>query len=236
MALLQLIDLHVSYGAIKAVRGVSLEVEEGKIISLIGANGAGKSSTLNAISGIVPVQSGKILFDGEDLTNAPTHTIVSRGITQSLEGRQVFYRMSVRENLELGGYTRSKQDIEEGVERGFTMFPVLKERQKQMAGTLSGGEQQMLAIARALMAKPRLLMLDEPSLGLAPMIVQNVFEHVKEINESMNTTILLVEQNARMALSISDYGFVLEMGRIQHAGPADELLHSEQIIDAYLGA
>ena len=235
MALLSISELRVNYGAIKAVQDISLEIDEGKIVSLIGANGAGKSSTLNAISALVPVCGGKIIFDGHDITNEKPHQVVRLGIAQSMEGRQVFPRMSVRTNLELGGYTRNKQEVEEGIEQGFAMFPVLKERQRQMAGTLSGGEQQMLAIARALMAKPKLLMLDEPSLGLAPLVIDEVFSHIQEINRKMNTTILLVEQNARIALSISDFGFVLERGRIQHAGPAQELLHSEQVIDAYLG-
>ena len=235
MALLELRGVAVSYGAIKAVQGVSFRVERGKIVSLIGANGAGKSSTLKAISGFVRVGEGSVAFDGADVTNAPTHKIVRLGITQCLEGRQVFPRMTTLKNLQLGGYTRKKESVARGIERAFTLFPILKERQRQMAGTLSGGEQQMLAIARALMASPAMLMLDEPSLGLAPLIMEDVFAHIVEINKAMNTTILLVEQNARMALSISDYGYVLERGKIQHEGTAQELLGSERVIDAYLG-
>jgi branched-chain amino acid transport system ATP-binding protein len=235
MALLELSDVEVSYGAIKAVRGVSFSVEQGRIVSIIGANGAGKSSTLNGISGLVPIAGGRITFDGSDLSGGESHVIVRRGITQCMEGRQVFPRMTVHENLKLGGYTRNKERIAEGIERGFAMFPILKERRLQMAGNLSGGEQQMLAIARALMSSPRLLMLDEPSLGLAPMIVRDVFRHIQDINRSLGTTILLVEQNARMALSISDLGFVLERGVIRHMGSASDMLESEHIVESYLG-
>lgn len=235
MSLLEIHDLHVHYGAIKAVQGVSFSVEEGSIATLIGANGAGKSSTLNAIAGLVRAADGMIMFGGKNITNQPTDVIVKAGISQSMEGRQVFPRMSVQTNLELGGYTLPKSEVKAGLERSYAMFPKLRERSHQMAGTLSGGEQQMLAVARALMSQPRLLMLDEPSLGLAPIIVSELFQQIKEINRELGTTILLVEQNARMALSISNVGYVLERGKIQFGGTAQELLSSEQIINAYLG-
>ena len=235
MPLLEVEDLHVHYGAIKAVQGISFGVESGSIVTLIGANGAGKSSTLNAIAGLVKVAGGKITFDGTQISGRSTSDIVKSGISQSMEGRQVFPRMTVQTNLELGGYTLPKEKMKENLEKAFAMFPILEERKHQMAGTLSGGEQQMLAVARALMSSPRLLMLDEPSLGLAPIIVQDLFEQIVRINRELGTTVLLVEQNARMALAISDYGYVMERGTIQTSGTAKELLQSEKVIKAYLG-
>lgn len=235
MKLLEIEDLQVHYGAIKAVQGLSLEIEEGQIATLIGANGAGKSSTLNAIAGLVPTAGGKIRFNNIDITGKPTDFIVRAGISQSMEGRQVFPRMSVQTNLELGGYTVSKNRMKENLKRAFEMFPRLEERKHQMAGTLSGGEQQMLAVARALMCEPKLLMLDEPSLGLAPIIVQELFAEIKRINKELGITILLVEQNARMALSISQIGYVIERGKIQNGGSAADLLNSESVVKAYLG-
>lgn len=235
MALLEVKDLHVHYGAIKAVQGVSFSVEKGEIATLVGANGAGKSSTLNAIAGLIPSAGGEIYFDGKKISGQSTNLIVRAGISQSMEGRQVFPRMSVQANLELGGYTLSKSRVRENLKHAYAMFPKLEERRKQMAGTLSGGEQQMLAVARALMSNPRLLMLDEPSLGLAPIIVKELFAQIQEINNTFGTTILLVEQNARMALAISDVGYVLERGKIQLGGKASDLLNSEQVKKAYLG-
>lgn len=235
MSLLEITDLRVSYGAIKAVQGVDISVGTGEIATLVGANGAGKSSVLNAITGIVPAAGGKIVFDGTDITDWPTDRIVAAGITQSMEGRQVFPGMSVLENLTLGGYTRTKQQVKDGIEHAYFLFPVLKERAHQSAGTLSGGEQQMLAVARALMCSPRLLMLDEPSLGLAPIIVRDMFEHIERINRETGTAILLVEQNARIALSISQRGFVIERGHVRLSGTAQELLASDEVISAYLG-
>lgn len=235
MALLEVKDLHVSYGAIKAVQGISFTVNEGEIVTLLGANGAGKSTTMNTIIGVVKAAAGEIWFQGENIAALPSHQIIKKGIAVSPEGRQVFPRMSVTENLRMGAYAyNDKNLIEEGIQRAFDLFPVLKERSTQLAGTLSGGEQQMLAVARALMGKPKLLILDEPSLGLAPIIVKEIFSLIKEIN-AMGITILLVEQNAKMALGVSDRGYVLETGRIVLSGGSGDLLANEQVKNAYLG-
>jgi len=234
MALLEAKDLCVNYGAIKAVQGISFEVNEGEIITLIGANGAGKSTTMKAISGLERVHSGKITFKDHDITNAHSHHIVKSGICLSPEGRQVFPKMSVRENLEMGAYSVDKAVFEAELYNAFCLFPRLRERIKQPAGTLSGGEQQMLAVARALMSRPKLLMLDEPSLGLAPIVVQEIFSLLTRIREA-GVTILLVEQNARMALNISDRGYVMETGKIVMTGSGQELLHNERVIEYFLG-
>lgn len=234
-SLLDLEDLNVHYGAIWALKGVNLTVGEGEIVSLIGANGAGKSTTLRAISGVVKASSGNISFQGEEITKVPAHDIVKKGIAQVPEGRRVFANLSVLENLEMGAYIRKdtkgiKQDLEEVLER----FPRLQERIGQVAGTLSGGEQQMLAIGRALMTRPKLMLLDEPSMGLAPLLVKEIFSIIQEINQE-GTTILLVEQNARMALQIAHRAYVLETGRIVLDGPAKELAKHEDVKKAYLG-
>jgi branched-chain amino acid transport system ATP-binding protein len=234
-SVLSLNDVNVYYGAIWALKGVSLTVGEGEIVSLIGANGAGKSTTLRAISGIVKVSSGQIIFQGEDITKVPAHDIVKRGIAQVPEGRRIFANLSVLENLEMGAYTRNdKKGIKDDLESVLERFPRLKERKNQVAGTLSGGEQQMLAIGRALMTRPSLLLLDEPSMGLAPLLVKEIFSIIKEINQD-GTTILLVEQNARMALQIAQRAYVLETGRIVLEGPAKELAQQEDVKKAYLG-
>ena len=228
-------DLHVYYGAIHAVKGINIEVPRGKIITLIGANGAGKTTTLSTISGLVKAKSGKIIFEGRDITNHHPHTINQMGIAMVPEGRRIFPNLTVYENLLMGAYTRKdKKGIKEDLEWIFELFPRLKERLSQLGGTLSGGEQQMLAISRALMSKPRLLMMDEPSLGLAPILVSEVFDVIKKINEE-GTTILLVEQNAMGALKISDYGYVLETGEIVLEGECQELLNNEDVKKAYLG-
>ena len=233
MAFFEIEDLHVSYGSIKAVQGINFHVNEGEIVTLIGANGAGKSTIMKAISGLERVQSGHIRFRDAEITNLPSHQIVRKGISLSPEGRQVFPKMSVRENLEMGAYT-DKSAFEEGIENAFRLFPRLKERMRQAAGTLSGGEQQMLAVARALMSKPKLLMLDEPSLGLAPIAVMEIFDLLKQIHED-GVTVLLVEQNARMALNVSDRGYVIETGRIVMNGTGEELLHNPRVIEYFLG-
>jgi branched-chain amino acid transport system ATP-binding protein len=227
-------DLRVSYGAIKAVKGISFDISEGEIVTLIGANGAGKSTTLNTIAGLLKPESGDIDFKGESLIGIKPHKIVSMGIALCPEGRRVFTQMSVEENLEMGGYTRSDAENQETMERVYERFPRLKERMGQSSGTMSGGEQQMLAMGRALMSRPQLLMLDEPSMGLAPILVQEIFDIVKELNEQ-GTTILLVEQNASMALSIADRGYVLETGTITKTGTGQELLHDDDVRKAYLG-
>jgi branched-chain amino acid transport system ATP-binding protein len=233
--LLVLEDLHVYYGAIWAIKGINLTVNEGEIVSLIGANGAGKSTTLRAISGIVRGSSGRILFQGEDITRIPAHEIVKLGIAQVPEGRRVFANLTVLENLELGAFIRKdKKEIKKDLDYVFTRFPRLWERKNQVAGTLSGGEQQMLAIGRALMTRPRLLLLDEPSMGLAPLLVKEIFAIIREINGD-GTTILLVEQNARMALQIADRAYVLETGRIVLEGQARELAECDEVKKAYLG-
>ena len=228
-------NIEVSYGPIKALQSVSLEIAAGEIVTLIGANGAGKSTTLRAISGLVPSQSGRILFEGKEITNKPADQIVQLGVGHSPEGRRIFANMSVRENLELGAYTRrDRAGIVEDLERGLTLFPRLRERIGQNAGTLSGGEQQMLAMARALMARPRLLLLDEPSLGLAPFLVRDIFRIIQDINQQ-GTTVLLVEQNAHLALGIAHRGYVLETGHIVMADEAKALLANDDIKKAYLG-
>ena len=235
MAFLEVQDLHVSYGAIKAVRGISFHVDQGEIVTMIGANGAGKSTIMNTLAGTIKPAAGKILLEGKDVTNAQAYAMVHGGVSLSPEGRQIFPRLTVKENLALGAYTqKDKAHIEENYERMFTLFPRLKERLNQMGGTLSGGEQQMLAVARALMSDPKLLMLDEPSLGLAPIVVQELFELFLQIKAS-GTMILLVEQNARMALQISDRGYVLETGKIVLSDTGKNLRENQKVRDAYLG-
>ena len=234
MSLLKVDDIHVYYGAIHAIKGVSFEVNEGEIVTLIGANGAGKSTTLNTVAGLLRPRSGSITFDGKNLATIPAAKTVSLGMALCPEGRRIFQQMTVRENLEMGGYTRPNNEIPASMEEMFTRFPRLKEREKQIAGTLSGGEQQMLAIARAMMSKPCLLMLDEPSMGLAPILVEQIFDIIKELHAA-GVTILLVEQNAQMALSIADRAYVLETGTVSKTGPADELLHDDDVRKAYLG-
>ncbi|MBV8298899.1 MAG: ABC transporter ATP-binding protein [Candidatus Eremiobacteraeota bacterium] len=235
MALLEVDHLVARYGRITALQDVSLTVDEGEIVTLIGANGAGKTTTLRAISGLVRPASGTIRFAGRDVTRLAPNEIVRAGIGHSPEGRRVFPRMTVRENLELGAYTRrAKPEIAEDLERVLTVFPRLKERYEQKAGTMSGGEQQMLAIARALMSRPRMLLLDEPSLGLSPILVQTIFEVIRDIN-ARGTTILLIEQNARQALAVAARGYVLEVGVVAHAGAAAELAASDAVRAAYLG-
>lgn len=234
MKILEIKDLHVSYGAIKAVKGISMTVEEGEIVTLIGSNGAGKSTIMNTITGHVRASSGEITFQNKNITRANSADIVKGGISLAPEGRQIFPMLTVLENLEMGGYSVSKSAVSRGIERAFTLFPRLKERYKQMGGTLSGGEQQMLAVARALMSEPKLLMLDEPSLGLAPTIIQEIYEMIQTIRKE-GTTVLLVEQNARMALKISDRGYVLETGKIVLSDNSASLLVNEQVKNAYLG-
>lgn len=235
MSLLEIDNIHVYYGAIHAIKGVSFKVEEHEIVTLIGANGAGKSTTLNTISGLLKPRGGHITFNGADLSGIPASRIVSRGMALCPEGRRIFQQMTVRENLEMGGYTRPRREIPASMDEMFQRFPRLKERERQVAGTLSGGEQQMLAMARALMSRPKLLMLDEPSMGLAPILVEQIFDIIKELHTT-GTTILLVEQNAQMALSVADRAYVLETGRISMEGPADELLHNDAVRQAYLGS
>lgn len=233
--MLKIEDLQVFYGGIHALKGISLEVPENKIITLIGANGAGKSTTLRAICNQVPAASGKVYFQGEDITGKPTADIIKKGITLVPEGRQIFANLTVMENLQMGAYARKdKQGIHKDIQKVFELFPRLKEREWQVAGTLSGGEQQMLAIGRALMSRPRLLMMDEPSLGLAPLLVREVFRIIRDIH-SDGMTILLIEQNATAALRIADYGYVLETGKITLQGPGRELAENEQVKKAYLG-
>ena len=235
MSMLKVEDLHVYYGSIHAIKGVSFEVNEREIVTLIGANGAGKSTTLNTVAGLLKARSGSITFEGKSLTGTPASKIVSQGMALCPEGRRVFQQMTVRENLEMGGYTRQPSEIGPSLENVFERFPRLKERQKQIAGTLSGGEQQMLAMGRALMSKPRLLMLDEPSMGLAPLLVEQIFDIIGELNRA-GTTILLVEQNAQMALSVADRAYVLETGKITMQGKSSDLLADKRVKDAYLGA
>jgi branched-chain amino acid transport system ATP-binding protein len=235
LALLEVDSLDVSYGAIRALRGVKLSVEKGQIVTLIGANGAGKTTTLRALSGLVPAQKGKIVFDGQLLNGKKPHEIVRLGMAHSPEGRGIFPSLTVKDNLELGAYSRhDRAGISSDIEKAYSRFPILKERHAQSAGTLSGGEQQMLAVARALMARPRLLLLDEPSLGLAPQIVKVIFNIIQEINKE-GVTILLVEQNAAMALSIAHHGYVLETGEIKMSDEAKNLAASDEVRKAYLG-
>jgi branched-chain amino acid transport system ATP-binding protein len=234
-SVLEIDDLHVYYGAIHALKGVSLQVREGEIVTLIGSNGAGKSTTLRAVNGINRARQGTIRFQGRDITGASPHTIVKGGIAQSPEGRRLFPRMSVTENLEMGAFQRTdKANFTADMERVFDLFPRLKERRTQKAGTMSGGEQQMCAIGRALMARPKLLLLDEPSMGLAPIFVERIFETVVEVNRQ-GTPVLLVEQNALMALDVANRGYVMETGRIALEGPAAELKTNEQVRATYLG-
>lgn len=233
--MLKVEDINVYYGAIHAIKGISLEVSEGEIVALIGSNGAGKSTTLRTISGLMKPKTGKIMYEGNDIAGIPAHKIVGMGLCQVPEGRHVFANMSVLENLEMGAYLRSdKEAIEEDMKKVFDRFPRLLERKNQIAGTLSGGEQQMLAMGRALMSRPKLLLLDEPSMGLAPLLVKEIFNIIKDINAT-GTTVLLVEQNANMALSIADKAYVLETGRITLSGTAKELASSEEVRKAYLG-
>jgi branched-chain amino acid transport system ATP-binding protein len=227
--------MHSYYGHIEALRGISLTVDEGEVVTLIGSNGAGKTTTLRSIHGILPPKQGRIIFAGEEIQGVPAHELISRGIAQSPEGRRIFFRMTVLENLEMGAYHRNDASgIREDMDRVFDLFPRLKERTKQEAGTMSGGEQQMLAIGRALMSRPRLLLLDEPSMGLAPVLVERIFETIREINKQ-GTTILLVEQNANIALEIATRGYVLETGTIVNSAPAAELREDPAVREAYLG-
>ena len=235
MSILHVEDLNVYYGSIHAVKGISFDVEEGEIVTLIGANGAGKSTTLNTVAGLLKPREGKVEFEGENLLGIPPHKIVSRGMALCPEGRRVFLQMSVRDNLEMGAFTRTTSaEVAGSLEMVFERFPRLKEREGQSAGTLSGGEQQMLAMGRALMSKPRLLMLDEPSMGLAPILVQEIFNIIKALHDA-GTTVLLVEQNARMALSIADRAYVLETGKVSMSGNAADLANDERVKQAYLG-
>ena len=232
--MLELQDLHLSYGGIRALKGVSIQVNEGEIVSLIGANGAGKSTTLRAISGLERAQSGKILYNGEDITGKPSKYMVQKGLILVPEGRLIFPDMTVLENLKIGAYLRRDRDVEADIRHAYKLFPRLKERAWQMAGTLSGGEQQMLAVGRALMSKPKLLMMDEPSLGLAPLVVKDIFSIIRTIRDS-GVTVLLIEQNANAALKIADRGYVLETGRITLEGSGRELLSDPAVRSAYLG-
>ena len=234
MSMLSVENLNVYYGSIHAIKGVSFEVQEGEIVCLIGANGAGKSTTLNTVAGLLKPRAGSITFQDKPLVGVPAHQIVSRGLALCPEGRRVFLQLTVEENLEMGAYTRPKREIQESIDMVYEQFPRLKERYKQVAGTLSGGEQQMLAMGRALMSKPKLMMLDEPSMGLAPLLVEQIFEIIQKLNQA-GTTILLVEQNARMALSIANWGYVLETGRVVSSASAQELLHDDAVRKAYLG-
>ncbi len=234
MTLLDVADIHTYYGAIQALRGVSLTVEEGEVVTIIGSNGAGKSTTLRSISGLTPASAGKVTFEGRDITRLAAHEIVDCGIALSPEGRHCFARMSVRENLDMGAYRRRDSGIGEDLDRIFDLFPRLKERERQNAGTMSGGEQQMLAIGRALMARPKLLMLDEPSMGIAPILVQRIYETIAEINRQ-GVAILLVEQNANYALDVSKRGYVLETGEVALTNDSDELRNDPAVQRAYLG-
>lgn len=249
MALLEVKNLQVTYGPIQGVKGVDLKVEKGSIVALLGANGAGKTSTLRSISGIVKKSGGTVIFDGEDISKTKAFTIASKGLTQSPEGRLIFVGLNVEDNLKAGAYSLKTKIVEEdgkkvkvsaskqlkdNLERVYRLFPILKERRKQQANTLSGGEQQMLAIGRALMASPKLLLLDEPSLGLAPLIIKDIFNTLKEIQKE-GTTILIVEQNALQTLKIADYAYVLELGKISLEGPASELINDKRLVEAYLG-
>ncbi len=235
MAMLEVTDIHSYYGNIHALKGISLTVENGEIVTLIGANGAGKSTTLKTISGLLKPRHGKVILDGEDLHEYPAHEIVDKGVSMVPEGRGVFSKLTVSENLDMGAFRRTDTDtISTDLERVFTLFPRLKERRSQIAGTLSGGEQQMLATARAMMARPRLLLMDEPSMGLAPVLVENVFETIVEINKE-GTTILLVEQNAHMALQIAGRGYVLQTGEIVLSGQCSMLAEDPMVQQAYLG-
>ena len=235
MALLEVENIHSYYGHIHALRGVSLRVDEGEVVTLIGSNGAGKTTTLRSIHGILSPREGRIVFRGEEIQGKPAHDMIKKGIAQSPEGRRIFSRMTVLENLEMGAYHRSDRGgIQDEMDRVYDLFPRLKERVKQEAGTMSGGEQQMLAIGRALMSRPKLLLLDEPSMGLAPVLVERIFQTVQEINKQ-GTTILLVEQNANVALEVATRGYVLEAGTIVNAAPAEKLREDPKVREAYLG-
>ena len=227
-------DINVYYGAIHAIKGVSFQVNDGEVVTLIGANGAGKSTTLNTVCGLLHSRTGSIEFLGQNLGSIPAHKIVEKGLAHVPEGRRVFLHMTVEENLEMGAYTQARSTIAPNLERVYEQFPRLKERRRQVSGTLSGGEQQMLAMGRGLMSNPKLLMLDEPSMGLAPILVEQIFDIIKQLHKA-GTTILLVEQNARMALSVADRGYVLETGKIVATGTGGELLHDEAVKKAYLG-
>ena len=233
-AMLEVRDLHVSYGAIEAIKGISLTVEEGQVVTLIGANGAGKTTTLRTLSGLLRPTKGEVVFEGQRIDRVPAHQVVSRGIAHAPEGRRIFPLMTVEDNLELGAYSRKGAAVKPDVDEVFRRFPRLEERRTQKAGTLSGGEQQMLAIGRALMSRPRLLMLDEPSMGLSPKMIQLIFETIAELKAS-GTTILLVEQNASAALALADVGYVLETGRVVLQGAGKDLLKDEKVRKAYLG-
>ena len=232
--MLKVNDINVYYGAIHAIKGVSFEVNDGEIVTLIGANGAGKTTTLQTVSGLLHSRTGSIEFMGENIMGHPAHKLVGKGLAQVPEGRRVFLQMTVEENLEMGAYSQPKSTVASGLERAYELFPRLSERRRQVAGTLSGGEQQMLAMGRALMSNPKLLMLDEPSMGLAPILVEQIFDIIKELHKA-GTTILLVEQNAQMALSVADRGYVLETGRVTLTGPGRQLLADEAVKKAYLG-
>ena len=234
MALLTVDNIHVYYGSIHAVKGVSFEVNEGEVVTLIGANGAGKSTVLNTVSGLLRPRTGSITFDGKDMKGIAPHKIVEHGLAQCPEGRRIFLQMTVEENLEMGAYTQPNSTIVPGIADVYKRFPRLEERRKQIAGTLSGGEQQMLAMGRALMSRPKLLMLDEPSMGLAPILVEQIFDIIRELHAA-GTTILLVEQNAQAALSVADRAYVLETGKISLSGTGAELMASDKVREAYLG-
>lgn len=235
MAMLEIKDLEVCYGVIRAIKGISFEVNQGEVIALIGANGAGKTTILHTITGLVPAKSGSIIFEGKDFTKTPAHKIVSMGMAHVPEGRRIFQQLSVLENLKLGAYTRKdKNEIAQSLKKVYERFPRLEERKNQVAGTLSGGEQQMLAMGRALMSNPRIILMDEPSMGLSPLLVSEIFDIIKVISEG-GTTVLLVEQNAKKALSIADRAYVLETGNITLTGKASDLIHNESVQKAYLG-
>lgn len=236
MAMLEIKDLEVHYGVIKAIKGISFEVNQGEVIALIGANGAGKTTTLHTITGLIRPSGGQIIFDGKDITKTPAHKIVSMGMAHVPEGRRIFQQLTVLENLKLGAYTRkNSSEIADSLKMVYERFPRLEERKNQVAGTLSGGEQQMLAMGRALMSKPRIILMDEPSMGLSPLLVSEIFDIIKVIRES-GTTVLLVEQNAQKALSIADRAYVLETGAISLSGKASDLINDESVRKAYLGA
>lgn len=235
MALLQVDHLQVNYGLIQAIKDVSFQVNQGEVVALIGANGAGKTTIMHSVCNLIPKRGGKVTFDGQDITSLPAHKLVPMGIAQVPEGRRIFQELTVAENLKLGAYTRSdKKEIAETLEQMYRRFPILKQRAKQIAGTLSGGEQQMLAMSRALMSHPKLLLLDEPSMGLSPLYVSTIFDMIRQVNEE-GTTVLLVEQNAKKALAIADRAYVLEIGNIAKTGTGDELLADDSIRKAYLG-
>ena len=235
MAMLEVKDINVYYGLIHALRDVSFEVNEGEVVALIGANGAGKTTIMHSVCNLIPKAGGKVTFEGNDITAIPAHKLVPMGISQVPEGRRIFQELTVAENLKMGAYTRrDKKENEETLERMYKRFPILKDRAKQIAGTLSGGEQQMLAVGRALMSRPKLLMLDEPSLGLAPLIIKDIFTIIQQIKDA-GVNVLLIEQNAKAALEISDYAYVMETGNITMAGPGKALMNDERVKAAYLG-